>query len=323
MMIGAVLAPLGLLLSSVATEICHIYLSQGFLFGLGCGFVFCPAMALPSQWFKKNRALATGLAAAGSGIGSVVISPLTEKLFETVGYRNALRVQGALGFSILMLATALAFSNVDIGAYRAQQNQKKLGYRDLFSNTDFFYLLAYCVLCYFGFFGPFFLAPQYATFLGHNAADGAALIAVMSGMNSLSRISMGFLADRCGNLNVMFFCALGAGLFTSVLWQSTSRYESYIAYCVLNGLTGGAFVSAIPVVVADIIGVENIQQGIGMCYMATFFGNLLGPPIAGKLLQQYGWTAAIQFPGAITLFSAVIVLCLRMKRSKGKIIMKL
>ncbi|ORZ15241.1 major facilitator superfamily domain-containing protein [Absidia repens] len=283
-MIGAALAPLGLFLASVATKIWHIYLSQGFLFGLGCGFVFCPAMALPSQWFKKNRALATGLAAGGSGIGSVVISPLTEKLFETIGYRNALRVQGALGFSILILATALAFSNVDIKGHCAQQNQKKLGYRDLLSNTDFFFLLAYCVLCYFGFFGPFFLAPQYAAFLGHNAADG---------------------------------------LFTSVLWQCTLNYESYIAYCVLNGLTGGAFVSAIPVVVADIIGVENIQQGIGMCYMATFFGNLLGPPIAGKLLQQHGWTAAIQFPGAITLLSAVIVLCLRMKRSKGKIIMKL
>ncbi|CAO3593135.1 unnamed protein product [Absidia cylindrospora] len=325
MVIGAILAPLGLFLASMATSLWQIYLSQGFLFGLGCGFVYSPAMALPSQWFKKNRALATGLASSGSGVGSLVISPLTEKLFETIGHQNALRVLGgAMGFGLL-LATALAFSNAAPAPATSNtlRHQKKLGYRELVSDVDFLLLVAYSMLCYFGYFGPMFFVPQYTTYLGHSAAEGAAMIAIMSGMNSLSRIFMGFMADRCGNINIMFFCTLAAGLFTSVLWQFANSYKAYAVYCVLNGLTGGAFVPAIPVVVADIVGLENIQQGMGICFIATFFGNLFGPAIAGKLLQQHGWTAAIQFPGAITLFSAVIIFCLRMKRSKGKIIMKL
>ncbi|ORZ15242.1 major facilitator superfamily domain-containing protein [Absidia repens] len=313
MAIGAILAPLGLFLARV-------------LFGLGCGFVYSPAMALPSQWFKKNRALATGLASSGSGIGSLVISPLTEKLFETVGHQNALRVLGGAMAVGLLLATALAFSTVAPATSVSSNHhpqQEKLGYRELLSDIDFIFLVAFSALCYFGYFGPMFYVPQYTTYLGHSAVEGAALIAVMSGMNSVSRIFMGFMADRCGNINVMLFCALAAGLFTSVLWQFANNYNTYMVYCVLNGLTGGAFVPAVPVVVADIVGLENIQQGMGICFIATFFGNLLGPAIAGKLLQQHGWTAAIQFPGAITLFSAVILFSLRMKRSKGKIIMKL
>jgi MFS family permease len=140
------------------------------------------------------------------------------------------------------------------------------------------------------------LAPQYATFLGYKDSDGAALLSVMSGMNSVSRITMGFLADRLGKLNTMFVCSLAAGnknmvdfymptrlffinpfdfwwlgIFTSVIWQFSSGYGTYVAFCVLYGLTGGAFVSLLPVVIADIVGVKNIQRGIGMCYTVRFF----------------------------------------------------
>jgi MFS family permease len=60
MCIGTVVAPLGLILASFATQLWHIYLSQGILFGLGATFVFSPSIGLPSQWFVKRRAFATG-----------------------------------------------------------------------------------------------------------------------------------------------------------------------------------------------------------------------------------------------------------------------
>ncbi|SAM08309.1 hypothetical protein [Absidia glauca] len=320
MSIGAVLAPLGLVLASFSTQLWHIYLAQGVLFGLGCGFIYASSLALPSMWFKRNRALATGLSASGSGIGALVISPLNEHLIEKMGYRMALRIEGVLGFVLLAAATCLAFSKPASGAIKRPPFQ--LLHRDLL-HSDYLILIGYCLVCYFGFFGPFFLAPQYTAFLGHSKSDGAARISLMAGMNSLSRITMGFLADRFGNINVMFSCALLAGLFTSVLWQTSSSYGAYTVFCILSGFTGGAFVSLLPVVTADIVGVENLQRGIGLCYLLTFFGNLLGSPIAGKLLENFGWTAAIQFSGAMTLFSALLLLVLRMKRSGGRLFVKL
>ncbi|KAI8336961.1 major facilitator superfamily domain-containing protein [Chlamydoabsidia padenii] len=317
MAIGTILAPLGMVLSSFSSSLWHIYLSQGLLFGIGAGLCFAPSLALPSQFFKKNRSLATGLAVSGSGLGSVAISPMTDRLITNLGYRNALRIEGAMGFGLLVLATSLAFSKSRPGGKGFAIVDKSIITRDLTA------LMLFCSLVTFGYMGPFFLAPQYASFLGHDAADGAALISIMSGMNSLSRIVMGFLADRIGKLNTMLTSCLAAGIFTSILWQFSSNYASYVAYCVLYGLTGGAFVSLLPVVIADIVGVQNIQRGIGMCYTITLFGNLLGTPIVGKLLQNYNWTCAIQFSGAMTIASSLIVVYLRMRRSNGELLVVL
>jgi len=64
-----------------------------------------------------------------------------------------------------------------------------------------------------------------------------------------------------------------------VIWQFSTNYGTFVAYCVLYGLTAGGFVSLLPVITADIVGVENIQRGLGMAYMTTVIGNLLGTPI--------------------------------------------
>ncbi|KAI8089262.1 major facilitator superfamily domain-containing protein [Halteromyces radiatus] len=312
MAIGSVLCPLGLVLSSLATSLWTIYLAQGLLFGIGAGLCFAPSIALPSQWFNKNRSLATGLAVSGSGIGAVAISPMTERLFSTLGYRNTLRVEGAMGFGILMLATAMAFSR-----YRPAGTFSIIDTKLL--TKDMLITILFCVIMPFGYLGPFFLAPQYASFLHRTPAEGAALISIMSGMNSISRIAMGFIADRLGRINTMFMCTFLAGIFTMVVWEFSTSYGPYIAYCVLYGLTGGAFVSLLPVLIADIVGVENIQRGIGMSYTMTVFGSLFGTPLIGLLLQRYGWTDAIQFCGATTVFSSLVVLYLRYLRSNGKI----
>lgn len=107
-----------------------------------------------------------------------------------------------------------------------------------------------------------------------------------------------------------------------ILWQFSTTYASFIAFCVLYGLTAGGFVSLLPVTTADIVGVENIQRGLGMAYMTTVFGNLVGTPVIGKLLNAYNWTAAIQFGGSVTMVSAIIMFILRMIMANGKLFVK-
>lgn len=100
-----------------------------------------------------------------------------------------------------------------------------------------------------------------------------------------------------------------------LVWQFSNSYGVFVVYCVIFGLTGGGFVSLMPPVTADIVGLEKIQKGVGMAYVATMFGNLLGTPIAGQLLSQYGWTAAIQFAGSMTTASALVFLVVRFMMS--------
>lgn len=108
-----------------------------------------------------------------------------------------------------------------------------------------------------------------------------------------------------------------------VIWQSAKNYATFAVFCVLYGLTAGGFVSLLPVTTADIVGVENIQRGLGMAYMTTLIGNLLGTPIIGLLFNASGWTAAIQFAGGLTVLASVFMLVLRMMLSNGKVFCKI
>ena len=45
--------------------------------GITFGLVYLPAIVIVGQWFEKRRALASGIAVCGSGIGAFVFAPLS------------------------------------------------------------------------------------------------------------------------------------------------------------------------------------------------------------------------------------------------------
>ena len=66
----------GMMITSLCSLYWHALLAQGVVVGSGCGFLFVPSVAILPPYFSKNRALALGVAAAGSSLG---ISPLLSK----------------------------------------------------------------------------------------------------------------------------------------------------------------------------------------------------------------------------------------------------
>lgn len=55
--------------------------------------VYVSAVLIPGFYFDKWRALATGIAVCGSGIGTFVLAPLNAILVENHGWRVTLLVQ--------------------------------------------------------------------------------------------------------------------------------------------------------------------------------------------------------------------------------------
>lgn len=122
------------------------------------------------------------------------------------------------------------------------------------------------------------------------------------------------------NCNTKFYDVIG--VFAMLIWQFSYNYGTFAAFSVLYGLTAGGFVSLLPVTTAGIVGVENIQKGLGMAYIMTVVGSLVGAPIIGLLVTSVNWTAAIQFCGAVQVFASIFMIILRMILSKGKIFAK-
>ncbi|KAL6364827.1 hypothetical protein LRP88_00800 [Fusarium phalaenopsidis] len=104
------------ILGCFATSFCKTYwqffLAQGICMGLGNGFIFCPSMATISTYFEKRRALAMGVAAAGSATGGLVYPSIMRQLLPSVGFPWAIR---AIAF--VQLGTLGAFWGVYFAFY--------------------------------------------------------------------------------------------------------------------------------------------------------------------------------------------------------------
>jgi len=83
-----------------------------YFLGIGFGLVYVPAVIAVGFYFERWRALATGIAVCGSGIGTFLMAPLSTLLISTYGWRGALLIQAgkALFYLSITLTPCLAES---------------------------------------------------------------------------------------------------------------------------------------------------------------------------------------------------------------------
>lgn len=71
------------------------------------GFSFNPTLAVVGHWFRRKRALAIGVIAAGSSIGGVCFPIMLEKMIPEVGFPWAVRTAA---FVVLVTLTGACFT---------------------------------------------------------------------------------------------------------------------------------------------------------------------------------------------------------------------
>lgn len=73
--------------------------------GIGFGLMYLPSIVMVGYYFDNKRALATGIAVCGSGIGSFVFSPLNEFLLAQFNWKGAMWIISALTLHGLVFAS--------------------------------------------------------------------------------------------------------------------------------------------------------------------------------------------------------------------------
>ncbi|TMS37058.1 hypothetical protein L596_004075 [Steinernema carpocapsae] len=109
---GAVIAAAGFLLSVLVPALPVLYLTFGVIGGIGFGLIFLPAIVIVSQYFDEKRALATGLAVCGSGIGTTLFAWLNPLILHATNnnWRTFLVVMAVI--TLLCFLCGLVFKSL-------------------------------------------------------------------------------------------------------------------------------------------------------------------------------------------------------------------
>ncbi len=100
--VGGLIAGIGFIASSFADSIEQLCFTFGIISGIGLSMVYVPAVVIVAYYFEEKRAFATGIAVAGSGIGTFVFAPFTEYLIGLYSWRGTVLIIGGIMLNIIV-----------------------------------------------------------------------------------------------------------------------------------------------------------------------------------------------------------------------------
>lgn len=209
MLLGASVSTVALILACFSTELWELFMTQGFIFGLGLCLVFSSPATLVSQWFVKRRALVNAIAWSGATIGPMISANGFQALLTTFGRQLTLAIMAGAVFVLLLVAVILSRPRYSVihSTNNTPNNMTKED--DEHSSEKSLLNTRFILTLFLSFAYPFhwqtiaFLAPSYAQHVGASSALAASTIIILFATTTISRIVFGYIADRFGRMNVL------------------------------------------------------------------------------------------------------------------------
>lgn len=280
LLIGAVALLGGLLATSRVNSLAAGYVTYGFGVGLAAACGYIPMVATVGGWFEQKRASAIGLAVAGIGAGTLVMSPLSAALIERHGWRQTYVILGIGGSIVLVCCTLL------IDRPPGQPGPQPSRFADAARSKVFRQLHISSLCSGLALFVPFVFVGQYAKDQGVGSVAAAVLVGVLGGASIFARIGFGGLVRRFGSITLYRLCFVILACSFLIWLAAGTSYGFLVAFVLLLGIGYGGFVALSTIVMAERFGVVGLGSALGIFYTAQGLGGLIGPPIAGAIIDR-------------------------------------
>ncbi|WP_394791739.1 MFS transporter [Rhodoferax sp.] len=316
---GIVLLSLGFLASSLLSDSLMLFLlSFCLLVGLGVGLVYVPAVTTVQRWFVLRRSSASGIALAGTGLGTLVGPMVAGLLMRHMSWQTTMQLY-ALTIAVLGLLAASSLHNrpEDLGlhpdglappAQAIRPDATGLSLAEAARQSRFW---CYFTAIFFGSIGLFLALVHinpYAQQLGLSVTEANLLIGLIGVGNIGGRLLLGRLGDRIGALRSLVLLALTLAVLCA-LWLLAQSFATLAIFAVLFGAANGGCISLYPALAASWFGTRNLGAILGALYIAVGIAALAGGSVAGRLFDlQHSYTLSIALAGGCALLSVLALL---------------
>ena len=273
----------GLYLTSLANSLWVGYITYGLGVGVGvaCGYV--PMLAVVGAWFERRRTAALGVAVTGVGLGTLVVAPLAAALITQYGWRMTYVIFGISSAAGLILCGYLT-PRPPVSAGR----QAKMSLRELIKVPVFGYMYFSGFFITLALFVPFVFLVSYARAQGIEEVAAASLVGIIGGASIVGRLGFGTLGDKISRVHLYQSTFVIVALSFLIWLFAASSFTLLMVYAVMLGSGYGGFIVLSPAVAVEIFGLGGLGTILGATYTAAGVGGLLGPTLAGYLIDKTG-----------------------------------
>ena len=245
-----------------------------------------------------------GIAVAGIGTGTLVVAPLSDRLIAAHGWRTAYVVLGICGTALLLVSS--------IAAKRAPATVSTgtAPLAELIRQRSFILLYVAIGLVSVVLFVPFVFIKSYAEDRGIESGVAATLVGIIGGSSIVGRLGMGAIATRIGviRLTQISFAMLTVSF---VLWLvAGSSLAALVVFAVVMGAGYGGFIALTPAVAALLFGTGGLGGILGALYTAAGIGGLVGPPLAGEVIDRASYGVAIVLALSLSALATAVLFLL-------------
>jgi len=321
LLIGMGTLLLALLLTTLMTQIWHLYIIWGVIIGLSAGaFLTVLNTYVATTWFEKKRGLALGLLTSSSAAGQLVFLPLLAYVVGNFSWRSAILT--IFGFGLIIYLCIWIFMKNDpadvgvlplgakesnplnihrVNPIKAAFDGLKLGIK----SKAFWLLAGSFFICGFstsGLIGTHFISLCIG--YGYKEVTAASLLAFMGIFNIIGTTLSGYFSDRLDNRWLLFwyYGLRGLSLLVLPFALSTNSVFYLAAFAIFYGLDWIATVPPTIKLATDHFGKDKVGVIYGWIYSAHQLGA--GAAAYGGGLV-YSWFNAYQ-----SIFFAAGIFCI-------------
>jgi MFS family permease len=319
--VGVAAMTLTSVVNSLATSLGHLYIGR-FLLEMR---PLNAAQVLINRWFVRKRGRALGIFATGLPIGTLVLSPISQYLILTWGWRMTLLFWAGVTFVILLPLTLFIRDNPEDKGYapdgepihRVKPTEPFDGIGGDALETkpaipagsslaeaaragSFWLLSASHLICGIGCGFMMTHIVIFATDVGYTEMIGASLLSVQGGVNLVGLLLTGQMSDRIARSKVLSMTHLIRSLsfVTIVIFILLGGGSLWLLYIAVALFGFGWFTTA-PLasgLVADLFGYLRI---------GTIFGLVLSFHMVGMALGAYAGGITFELTGSYYSFFLV------------------
>ena len=278
-----------------------IYISYGFIMGVGLGTGYLSPVKTLMLWFKDKKGLATGLAVAGFGAAKAIASPIMQGMLDNMGETGIYKMFYILAavYFVMMFIGHLILAKPE-GWVEPQTKSKEEGIIATLKTEPIASYIGIWLMFYINITCGLAIISQEKMIVkcvGLGAFAG--IISTISALfNAGGRLGFSAWADKLKDRNTIYKLIFTLSIVSTVIVLLTKGIANGAGNTLLiifvlalifivNAGYGGGF-SNVPTLLSDHYGMGNISAIHGITLSAWAFAGLTGNQMASFIVKHTG-----------------------------------